>query len=492
MSFNVVSFFKPASQSRDWNNQELAELYRVEASLIRCGISVETERGLSDEGDPWFVFCRVDTGDVIIHFAHIDGDYVVSSQALDNCFRGRQFRPLIESLIESYPLVMPKTKGDGKIVIHPAALLVALVTMCFFKLGQTDAFATELKAPASSTASTGSVVVKNDDSVTARAVVLDERSTTIILAAIAAAVTLASTDSGPGSATDFSPLTGADYFNQDSASSLTPLSALSQDGFQIGQNRSVTNEIHSDDGVANSALSPSLVIFPSQTFDLTHNRIAVAQKVMAIDFTPSVSHDAAAMAAHTTVVHVANPVVTPVTNADAATSNPNVSGNSPSTNSYAYEEVGLILGGSLQTHLINHLSEFQQQLVSIATTEPSFSSGASQSNTGVAAHATVSAPDPAVTVSAPDPAATVSVPAASSLSSQTSYMLAADTAIRHFTSSHPDFQLVKSGNEVVIYDSHLTQNNVSTATEQAFSFPDGSTIVLIGLPATAHSAVFTS
>jgi hypothetical protein len=71
-------------------------------------------------------------------------------------------------------------------------------------------------------------------------------------------------------------------------------------------------------------------------------------------------------------------------------------------------------------------------------------------------------------------------------------MLAADTAIRQFTSSHPDFQLVKSGNEVIFYDPHLTANNVSTATEQAFSFPDGSNIVLIGLPATAHSAVFAS
>src|SRR5690554_6887190 len=40
----------------DWANEDLAQFYRVEASLIQAGISVETDRGVTDEGEPWFVF----------------------------------------------------------------------------------------------------------------------------------------------------------------------------------------------------------------------------------------------------------------------------------------------------------------------------------------------------------------------------------------------------------------------------------------------------
>ena len=60
MSLNTVSFFNftAASRSRDWTQQELAEFYRVEASLVRANIEIETDRGRSDEGDPWFVFCN--------------------------------------------------------------------------------------------------------------------------------------------------------------------------------------------------------------------------------------------------------------------------------------------------------------------------------------------------------------------------------------------------------------------------------------------------
>ena len=110
MSVKVVSFFdfKSASWSDDWSDQELAEFYRVEASLIRANIPIETDRGRSDEGDPWFVFCNANTGEIIVHFARFDGTYLVASPALDGCARGRDFRALIEAQLASHPLVIPK------------------------------------------------------------------------------------------------------------------------------------------------------------------------------------------------------------------------------------------------------------------------------------------------------------------------------------------------------------------------------------------------
>ena len=187
MSLNVVSFsnFKSASWSHDWTHQELAEFYRVEASLIRANIPIETDRGRSDEGDPWFVFCNANTGEIIVHFARFDGTYVVASPALDNCARGRDFRALIEAQIASHPLVIPKAASGGKLFIHPAALLIVLVATCFFKLSQTTATAGELHEAQSAHPGVGSLSHSDSES---QAVILDERATAVVLAAIATGI----------------------------------------------------------------------------------------------------------------------------------------------------------------------------------------------------------------------------------------------------------------------------------------------------------------
>ncbi|MGO9431290.1 beta strand repeat-containing protein [Rhodoblastus sp.] len=159
----------------------MAEFYRVEASLIRANIPVVADRGLSDEGDPWFVYCNRDTGEIIVHFARYDGTYVVASPAFDSCARGRDFRALIEAQIESHPVVVLKAAGGGKLFIHPAALLIVLVTTCFFKLSQTTASAGELDE--AQPPHPGVESLDQSDSVS-QAVVLDERATAAVLAAI--------------------------------------------------------------------------------------------------------------------------------------------------------------------------------------------------------------------------------------------------------------------------------------------------------------------
>jgi hypothetical protein len=183
MSLKVVSFFdfKSASWSDDWTDQELAEFYRVEASLIRANVPIETDRGRSDEGDPWFVFCNANTGEIIVHFARFDGIYVVASPALDGCARGRDFRALIEAQLASHPLVIPKDASGGKLFIHPAALLIVLVATCFFKLSQTTAAAGELHEAQPVHPGVGSLTHSEWES---QAVMLDERATAAVLAAI--------------------------------------------------------------------------------------------------------------------------------------------------------------------------------------------------------------------------------------------------------------------------------------------------------------------
>jgi hypothetical protein len=137
MSGSVVNFLRRAV-SRDWSPQELAEFYRVEAALIQSGISLHSDRGVTDEGDPWFVFCRAEDGEIIVHFARIDGRYVISAPAYGGNASGSDFRALVRSMVESQPVLQPR-QNRNTLIFHPAALLAVLVASAFLKVGHAAA-----------------------------------------------------------------------------------------------------------------------------------------------------------------------------------------------------------------------------------------------------------------------------------------------------------------------------------------------------------------
>lgn len=140
MAAQIISFFQHApSPTRDWSQQETAEFYRVESALVQAGVELESDRGLSDEGDPWFIFCRSDNGEVFIHFARIDGLYVVDGAAFETPARGRDFAALVRGLIARYPLAEARARGNSNIFVHPAALLIALVGAAFFQTSEAKA-----------------------------------------------------------------------------------------------------------------------------------------------------------------------------------------------------------------------------------------------------------------------------------------------------------------------------------------------------------------
>jgi hypothetical protein len=139
MAAQVVPLLRRFQPSRDWTQRELAEFYRVEGALIQAGLQLETERGLSDEGDPWFVFCRVDNGEVFIHFARIDGQYVAVGAALEQVVQGKDFPTLIQEMLTAQAWVMAKARNSPNVFLHPAALLIALVGGAFFHSGEAKA-----------------------------------------------------------------------------------------------------------------------------------------------------------------------------------------------------------------------------------------------------------------------------------------------------------------------------------------------------------------
>ena len=76
-----VTFLKPAKyqpkpKKEAWDNQDIANFYRAVDILKKAGLNTEVDSGVTDEGDPWFVFIRPETGDVIAHFAHVDGFFI--------------------------------------------------------------------------------------------------------------------------------------------------------------------------------------------------------------------------------------------------------------------------------------------------------------------------------------------------------------------------------------------------------------------------------
>lgn len=127
MAAVVIAFNAGGSPPRPWQNHELAELYRVVDLLGKAGLAVETDLGMSDEGDPWFVFCRADTGEPVVHFARIGGQYIAAGLDIDQTYYGSNFRDIIDQLIGSQPLMVPRAAGRGNLFLHPAAVLTAFV-----------------------------------------------------------------------------------------------------------------------------------------------------------------------------------------------------------------------------------------------------------------------------------------------------------------------------------------------------------------------------
>src|SRR5262249_58183192 len=76
---------------------------RVAAALWSVGLSVETDHGVTDEGDPWFVFCDADSGEVIADFARISGKYVACARWLKCPLTAPNLRELVERFVDRCP-----------------------------------------------------------------------------------------------------------------------------------------------------------------------------------------------------------------------------------------------------------------------------------------------------------------------------------------------------------------------------------------------------
>lgn len=125
----IIPFSKAAQKT--WSQSEQSEFFRAVHILRTTGLPVVTESGLSDEGDPWTVFLREDTGDVVVHICRIEGQVIAASAASPDIVSGSSFRAVIDRILKSQPLVLPTTQSTGTLFLHPSAVIIAFIATAF-------------------------------------------------------------------------------------------------------------------------------------------------------------------------------------------------------------------------------------------------------------------------------------------------------------------------------------------------------------------------
>lgn len=123
----------------DWSNQELADLYRAHSLIQSAQPGLECDRGISDEGDPWFLIGD-EKGDVLVHICRIKGTYILDSVALPKALHGKDFNALIEDFLTTVageqaqdaeaaqePANVVRLARGGTVCLHPSMMIAALV-----------------------------------------------------------------------------------------------------------------------------------------------------------------------------------------------------------------------------------------------------------------------------------------------------------------------------------------------------------------------------
>ena len=128
-----VLTFRRRATPRDWTEQDKAEFYRVIDVLGRAGIPLELEMGLTDEDEPWAVFCTADAGEPVVHIARFGVHYILAATTLAEPLRGPDLRSLVRIALQDVPAAIMPGSGPGALALHPAALLLVLVATCWFQ-----------------------------------------------------------------------------------------------------------------------------------------------------------------------------------------------------------------------------------------------------------------------------------------------------------------------------------------------------------------------
>jgi len=105
-----------------WSLQELA-LFDCAARLLSSeDICIETDFGLTDEGEPWLVLCDADSGDIFGHFARVHDEYIACVPFCLDTLKDRDLPGLLSRFLARRGIAWSAVAGP---IMHGASKLAA-------------------------------------------------------------------------------------------------------------------------------------------------------------------------------------------------------------------------------------------------------------------------------------------------------------------------------------------------------------------------------
>jgi len=144
----VIPLIARAKVGPPWSNEELAQLFGVAQVLSKAGLAIDTENGVTDEGDPWFAFVRPDSDEVVAHFARIDGLVVGTGLSIAGPVKGARLRDVVSQLLD-------RSRGQSfalrdetrSVILHPIVGLATFIAIGMLAIDDANG-ASEKGAPA--------------------------------------------------------------------------------------------------------------------------------------------------------------------------------------------------------------------------------------------------------------------------------------------------------------------------------------------------------
>ncbi len=473
----VLQFQRRFVRQPGWTQSELAEFYRVESALAQAGLHLETEEGVTDEGDPWFVFCRHDSGEIFIHFARIDGEFIIDGFGYERVARGDNFASLVRDLISSdlFALAKPKPK-TGNIFLHPAALLIMLVGSAF--LHSSEAKAADVHDRAEPRRFSGllqilgksaSETLSSDfDTVQAAALVAGA-----VLATEPQALSIASPQAAFVPSVTDQAIGDVDVLSQASSVSQSPVKSVRAEASAVTLSTANAPIEHFAQSITASTVEPaaadiSISLAPTEPLRML---VASAAIVTPALFNGPTNFDGVFLAA-------ALPVALPADDAGALLQG-----------LITQDHPVIALNGALSDLVVGLVKNGLHVAAAVAqaTSTPS---------TATSGLPQAPAPTDAGGVAAEAPASTVvSAPATTAVYTPTSATAAPlsqplfhdpviDSAISQFISNAPHWEVLVSGRDLVVYDADIFGPHGAVPLDSVtFTFADGSSVSLVGTAA---------
>lgn len=142
LSFRRFNQSPNQQPEQGWSTQDTADFYRAHRLLVENGIGIGMDQGLSDEGEPWFVFYDASSQDVFMHVARIDRRCLLICDPFNLKITGYSIAELISRFEEEVcQLVEMRSQRKGKVITHPAARIIMSISALFllFKLENNQA-----------------------------------------------------------------------------------------------------------------------------------------------------------------------------------------------------------------------------------------------------------------------------------------------------------------------------------------------------------------